>query len=66
MSDKFYVVKSGDTTRIVAANNKVAALRHVAQSAFDVKLASNHELIQLTKSGIEVELAVAAAVAASE
>jgi hypothetical protein len=66
MSEKLYTVKSGDTVRIVAANNKVAALRHVAQSAFQVTLASNQELIELTKAGVEVERPAAAQPAAAE
>lgn len=63
MSDKLYIVKSGDKTRIVSAPNKVAALRHAAQSEFEVTLSTNAELIALTKAGVEVEHAVVAAVA---
>lgn len=61
MANKLYTVKAADAVRLVSASNKVAALRHIAQSVFEVSLAKDSELIQLTKAGVEVEYAAAPA-----
>lgn len=43
--------------RLVDAPNQAQALRHVAASGFDIKLASQQRLVALLKIGIEVEKA---------
>ena len=60
MADKIYLVRSSDKIRLVQAVNKIAALRHVAQSDYSVNSASQHELIQAVAAGVQVEVAGAA------
>lgn len=42
-------------TRLVEAPSRNAAVRHVADQVFKAKIASQKELVDLTKAGIPVE-----------
>lgn len=57
MAEKIYIVRSDHKIRLVQAVNKIAALRHVAQSDYSVNSASPGELVEAVKKGVEVEIA---------
>jgi hypothetical protein len=55
MSERIYAVYHGATGRLVRANNRAQALSHVAQSTFNIRVASQDELVSLLGKGIKVE-----------
>lgn len=52
---RIYVVTIGATDRLVRASHPSHALQHVARDIAKVKVASQDELIDCLKDGIEVE-----------
>jgi hypothetical protein len=59
MTSRIYAVHVTNVgiCRLVEANSKAAALRHVASSLISVEVPSQHDLIAAIKGGIEVEQA---------
>jgi hypothetical protein len=55
MNERIYVVYHGATGRLVRAKSRAQALSHVAQSTFNVRVASQNELVTLLGQGTEVE-----------
>jgi len=55
MVERIYAVYNGMSGRLVRAKNRSQALSHVAQSTFNVRVASQDELITLLEKGIKVE-----------
>ena len=55
MNERIYVVYHGATGRLVRAKSRAQALSHVAQSTFNVRVASQNELVALLGQGTEVE-----------
>lgn len=55
MSERIYAVYHGSRGRLVKAKNRAQALSHVAQSTFNIRVASQDDLVALLKSGTEVE-----------
>jgi gamma-glutamyl-gamma-aminobutyrate hydrolase PuuD len=54
MESRIYTVKNSYGTRLVRAINRSRALRHVA-SDYKVEVATQDELVEAIKLGIEVE-----------
>jgi len=54
---RIYAVTMGATTRLVEATNKAQAVSHVARDTIFAGVATQCDLIALTKSGVEVETA---------
>jgi hypothetical protein len=52
---RIYAVTIGATTRLVEAANKSQAINHVAKDTVLAAVATQGDLIALTKSGVEVE-----------
>lgn len=55
MSDRIYAVYHGNQGKLVRANNRAQALSHVAQSTFNIRVASQDELVTLLGQGVKVE-----------
>lgn len=58
---RIYTIKhnsTGEVTGLVRAANKTAALRHIAESVFSVKPASQDELVAAISSGTAVQDAI--------
>lgn len=55
MNERIYAVYHGDTGRLVRARNRSQALSHVAQSTFNIRVASQDELVTLLGKGTSVE-----------
>jgi len=55
MSERIYAVYHGTTGRLVKSKTRAQALSHVAQSTFNIRVASQDDLVALLKSGAEVE-----------
>jgi hypothetical protein len=51
MSERIYAVYHGTQARLVRAKNRSQALSHVAQSTFNVRVASQEELVTNLKNG---------------
>jgi hypothetical protein len=57
---RIYLIGAADpnlTTRLVRASNRHQALNHVAQSLFNVRVASQDDLVAYVAKGIKVEMA---------
>ena len=59
MSTRIYLVTDRDTQtmRLIRAGNQAQAIRHAAQSRFDIEVAGQDDLVQLLGSGQAVEVA---------
>lgn len=55
MNERIYAVYHGDAGRLVRAKSRAQALSHVAQSTFNVRVASQDELVTLLGKGTTVE-----------
>lgn len=55
MNERIYAVYHGDAGRLVRAKSRAQALSHVAQSTFNVRVASQDELVTLLGKGAAVE-----------
>ena len=63
MSTRIYLVTNVETNkhRLIRAGNQAQAIRHAAQTRFDIEVAGQDDLVSLLTSGIPVELAGAGA-----
>lgn len=63
MSTRIYLVTDVETNknRLIRAGNQAQAIRHVAQTRFDIEVAGQDDLVSLLTSGIPVEMAGAGA-----
>ena len=59
MSTRIYVVTDVETNRhrLIRAGNQAQAIRHAAQTRFDIEVAGQDDLVGLLTSGIPVEMA---------
>jgi hypothetical protein len=55
MSERIYAVYHGAQGKLVRARNRAQALSHVAQATFNVRVASQDELVTLLGQGVKVE-----------
>ncbi len=62
MSTRIYLVTDRDTQtqRLIRATNQAQAVRHAAQSRFDIQVASQDTLVKLLDAGQKVESAATA------
>lgn len=65
MSTRIYVVTDIETSRhrLIRASNQAQAIRHAAQTRFDIEVAGQQDLVSLLTNGIPIELAGAGATA---
>jgi hypothetical protein len=65
MSTRIYVVTDIETNRhrLIRAGNQAQAIRHAAQTRFDIEVANQDDLVNLLTSGVPIELAGASATA---
>jgi hypothetical protein len=65
MSTRIYVVTDVETNRhrLIRAGNKAQAIRHAAQTRFDIEVAGQDDLVSLLSHGIPVEMAGGPAIA---
>lgn len=63
MSTRIYLVTDVETNkhRLIRAGNQAQAIRHAAQTRFDIEVAGQDDLVSLLTSGIPVEPAGAGA-----
>jgi hypothetical protein len=59
MSTRIYVVTDIETSRhrLIRASNQAQAIRHAAQTRFDIEVANQDDLVSLLTNGIPIELA---------
>ena len=57
MSTRIYAVQAGEVFRLVEANSKQAALRHVAKDLINVSVANQKTLVAAMQDGVRVESA---------
>lgn len=59
MSTRIYVVTDIETNRhrLIHAGNQAQAIRHAAQTRFDIEVAGQEDLVNLLTSGVPIELA---------
>jgi hypothetical protein len=57
MTTHIYAVQGPDSFRLVEANSKQAALRHVARNILSVERASQKTLVAAMQDGVKVEVA---------
>jgi hypothetical protein len=59
MSTRIYVVTDIETSRhrLIRASNQAQAIRHAAQTRFDIEVAGQEDLVSLLTNGIPIELA---------
>lgn len=64
MSTRIYLVTDVETNkhRLIRAGNQAQAIRHAAQTRFDIEVAGQDDLVALLTSGIPVEPAGASSV----
>lgn len=55
MAERIYAVYHGQTARLVRASNRAQALSHVAQSTFNIRVASQEDIVTLLGQNIQVE-----------
>lgn len=55
MSSRIYAVSGPDTFRLVEANTKNAALRHVVKDLFVAEMANQKLLVAAMTDGVKVE-----------
>ena len=65
MSTRIYVVTDVETNRhrLIRAGNQAQAIRHAAQTRFDIEVANQDDLVNLLTSGVPIELVGAGATA---
>jgi hypothetical protein len=65
MSTRIYVVTDIETNRhrLIRAGNQAQAIRHAAQTRFDIEVAGQEDLVSLLTNGVPIELAGAPAIA---
>lgn len=65
MSTRIYLVTDVETNkhRLIRAGNQAQAIRHAAQTRFDIEVAGQDDLVSLLTSGIPVEMAGAGSTA---
>jgi len=65
MSTRIYLVTDVETNkhRLIRAGNQAQAIRHAAQTRFDIEVDGQDDLVSLLTSGIPVEMAGAGATA---
>ena len=65
MNTRIYLVTDVETNkhRLIRAGNQAQAIRHAAQTRFDIEVAGQDDLVSLLTSGIPVEMAGAGATA---
>ena len=65
MIARIYLVTDVETSkhRLIRAGNQAQAIRHAAQTRFDIEVADQDDLASLLTSGIPVEMAGAGATA---
>ena len=63
MSTRIYLVTDVETNkhRLIRAGNQAQAIRHAAQTRFDIEVAGQDDLVSLLQAGIPVEPAGGAA-----
>jgi hypothetical protein len=63
MSTRIYVVTDVETNRhrLIRAGNQAQAIRHAAQTRFDIEVAGQEDLVSLLTNGVPIELAGAGA-----
>jgi len=59
MSTRIYLVTDIETNkhRLIRAANQAQAIRHAAQTRFDIEVAGQDDLVSLLTHGVPVELA---------
>lgn len=57
MATRIYAVQAGNLFKLVEANTKNAALRHVAKDLITVEVATQRTLVAAMKDGVQVETA---------
>jgi hypothetical protein len=59
MSTRIYVVTDIETNRhrLIRAGNQAQAIRHAAQTRFDIEVAGQEDLVNLLTNGVPIELA---------
>jgi hypothetical protein len=59
MSTRIYLVTDVETNkhRLIRAGNQSQAIRHAAQTRFDIEVAGQDDLVNLLTGGIPIELA---------
>lgn len=57
MATRIYAVQAGDIFKLVEANTKQAALRHVAKDLIHVEVATQKTLVAAMQDGVQVEKA---------
>lgn len=64
MSTRIYVVTDVETNRhrLIRAGNQAQAIRHAAQTRFDIEVAGQEDLVSLLTNGVPIELAGAPAI----
>ena len=57
MSTRIYLVTDVETNkhRLIRAGNQAQAIRHAAQTRFDIEVAGQDDLVSLLQAGIPVE-----------
>jgi hypothetical protein len=65
MSTRIYLVTDTETNkhRLIRAANQAQAIRHAAQTRFDIEVAGQDDLVSLLTHGVPVELATGQAIA---
>lgn len=65
MSTRIYLVTDIETKRhrLIRAANQAQAIRHAAQTRFDIEVANQEALVSLLTHGVPVELATGQATA---
>jgi hypothetical protein len=65
MSTRIYLVTDIETNkhRLIRAANQAQAIRHAAQTRFDIEVAGQDDLVSLLTHGVPVELATGQAIA---
>jgi hypothetical protein len=65
MTTRIYLVTDNETKRhrLIRAGNQAQAIRHAAQTRFEIEVANQDALVNLLTNGIPVELATGQATA---
>lgn len=65
MSTRIYLVTDIETNkhRLIRAANQAQAIRHAAQTRFDIEVAGQDDLVSLLTHGVPVEMATGQATA---
>lgn len=65
MSTRIYVVTDVETNRhrLIRAGNQAQAIRHAAQTQFDIEVAGQEDLVNLLTNGVPIEMVGAPVIA---